>query len=374
MRIGVLKEIKPDEYRISLTPAGTREITSRGHTVLVERAAGAGSSFSDEAYVAAGARIAPDAEAVFAQAELLLKVKEPLEPEYRRLRPEHTLFTYLHLAPAPDLTRGLIESGATCLGYETVQTANGHLPLLSPMSEVAGRLAPQAAANVIERVHGGKGKLLGGVAGVAPARVVVLGAGIAGANAATIASGMRAHVIALDLNHERLMDIQKYLPAVEPLMSNTLTIEEQVAQADVLIGAVLIPGALAPRLVTEEMVMTMQPGSVIVDISIDQGGCVATSRPTTHSHPTFVEHGVVHYCVTNMPGAVPITSTLALTNATLPYILRLADQGLPAAARADPALARGINVMEGKVTNLQVAQGTGEAYFPLDSLLPVEYT
>ncbi len=373
MDVGVLKEIKPDEFRVSLTPAGARELTSRGHTVLVETGAGEGSAFSDDAYQAAGAVIARDAEQVFAESVLLLKVKEPLEPEYLRLRPHHILFTYLHLAPNPTLTRGLVESGAACIAYETVETEPGVLPLLAPMSEVAGRLAPHAGAYFLERMNGGKGKLLAGVTGVQAARVVILGAGIAGTNAALIASGMRAHVTLLDLRVDRLREAERDLPRIEALMSNQLAVEEHVTKADLLIGAVLVPGARAPRIVSEELVAAMQPGSVIVDISIDQGGCVATSRMTTHSEPTYITHGVVHYCVGNMPGAVPITSTLALTNATLPYIVALADQGLTEATRDNPALARGVNVVEGKVTNREVAEATGNPYFPAESILPIGY-
>jgi alanine dehydrogenase len=303
---------------------------------------------------------------------LLLKVKEPLEEEWRHLRPGHILFTYLHLAPNPLLTSGLIESGATCLAYETVRTDDGHLPLLAPMSEIAGRLAPQSGAYFLERMNGGKGKLMGGATGVAAARVVILGGGIAGFNAALIADGMRAQVTVLDINTDRLIEFERFLPGVQPLMSNRLTIEEEVERCDLLVGAVLLPGARAPRLVPAHVVAAMQPGSVIVDISIDQGGVVETSRMTTHSDPTYVEHGVVHYCVGNMPGAVPITSTLALTNVTLPYITRIADLGLTEAARTSEALARGINVIEGRVTNEAVAKATGNPFFALESLLPIE--
>ncbi len=374
MRVGVLKEIKSDEYRVSLTPAGARELASRGHSVVVEAGAGEGSLFRDEAYEASGARVVPDAASVFEGAELLLKVKEPLEQEYLRLHDGHVLFTYLHLAPNPILTRGLLESGAICLAYETVESPDGALPLLAPMSEVAGRLAPHAGAYFLERMNGGKGKLLGGVTGVAAAKVVILGAGIAGANAALIAAGLRGRVTILDLKVERLAEVERLVPSVEALMSNQLTIEEQVEQADLVIGAVLVPGARAPHLVSESLVQAMQAGSVLVDISIDQGGCFATSRMTTHSDPTFILHDIVHYCVGNIAGAVPITSTLALTNATLPHIMRLADMGLVAAARTEPGLALGINVMEGKVTNAQVAEATGNAYFPLKSLLPIEFS
>ena len=309
-------------------------------------------------------RSCPTAAAVFDQAELLVKVKEPLEEEYLRLHPGHVLFTYLHLAPDPVLTRGLIESGATCIAYETVETEQGSLPLLAPMSEVAGRLAPHAGAYFLERMNGGKGKLLGGVTGVPAARVVVLGGGIAGSNAAMIAAGMRARVTVLDIDVERLAALERYLPSVEAVTSNQSTVEEHVIGADLVIGAVLVAGREGAHARLGRGGRGHAAGSVIVDISIDQGGCVATSRMTTHSHPTYVERGVVHYCVGNMPGAVPVTSTLALTNVTLPYLLELADLGLDGAAHADPALARGINVMEGKVTNEQVAAATGNPYFP----------
>ena len=373
MRVGVLREIKTDEYRVALTPAGTRELVSRGHTVFVQQDAGEGSRLTDDAYRAAGATILPTAAAVFDQATLLVKVKEPLEEEYLRLHPGHILFTYLHLAPNPTLTTGLIESGATCIAYETVETDRGYLPLLAPMSEVAGRLAPHAGAYFLEHMNGGKGKLLAGVTGVPAARVVVLGAGMAGSNAAAIAAGMRARVTVLDSDLERLAALERYLPNVQGITSNQSTIEEHVIGADLVIGAVLVAGAKAPMLVSADLVGAMQPGSVVVDISIDQGGCIATSRMTTHSHPTYVERGVVHYCVGNMPGAVPVTSTLALTNATLPYLLELADLGVERAAHADPSLARGINVMEGKVTNEQVATATGNPYFHPESLLPFDY-
>jgi len=373
MRIGILREIKKDEYRVALTPAGARELTSLGHEVFVETGAGMGSSFSDAAYTAAGAQIAVDADEVFQRGTLLLKVKEPLEQEYLRLREGHILFTYLHLAPNQALTQGLVDSGATCLAYETVQSEDGNLPLLAPMSEIAGRLAPQAGANFLEKMNGGKGKLLAGATGVAAARVLVLGAGISGTNAALIAAGMRARVVVLDKKVDRLAEVER-IPGVEALMSNRLTIEEQVLRADVVIGAVLVAGAKAPLLVEEDLVRQMQPGSVIVDISIDQGGSVATSRMTTHSDPTYIVHEVVHYAVGNMPGAVPITSTLALINVTLPYIVEIAERGVAEAARLDPVLARGVNVMEGKVTNEQVARATGHHYFPLEAILPIEYT
>ncbi len=373
MRIGVPTEIREEEYRVALTPAGARELTARGHEVLVQRGAGKGSRFSDEAYVAAGARLVADARAVFEQADLVVKVKEPLPEEIRLLEPRHTLFTFLHLAPDPELTRGLLATGATCVAYETVETEDGRHPLLAPMSEIAGRLAPQVGANFLERPNGGKGKLLGGATGVKPASVVILGAGTAGSNAAAIAQGMGARTKVLDIDLGALARLRARQPQVETLHSNQLTIEEEVLAADLVIGAVLVPGARTPVLVSEEMVKSMQPGSVIVDLSIDQGGAVATSRVTSHRSPTFVEHGVIHYCVDNMAGAVPITSTLALTNATLPYILAIADSGIVAAARSDAALARGINIMEGKVTLREVADATGNRYFPLEAVLPIDY-
>jgi len=374
MRIGVPTEIREEEYRVALTPAGTKELTSAGHEVLIQHGAGEGSLFADDAYVAAGARVVPDAEALFAQADLIVKVKEPLPQEYARLEPRHVLFTYLHLAPDPELTEALVRSGATCLAYETVETADGRKPLLAPMSEIAGRLAPQAGAYHLERSGGGKGKLLGGATGVRAASVVILGAGTAGKNAAAIAVGMGAHTKVLDTDIDALVAAQRKVPGVQTLHSDRLTVEEEVEGADLVIGAILVSGAKTPVLVSEDLVRAMQPGSVIVDLSVDQGGCVATSHATTHRDPTYVRHGVIHYCVDNMAGVVPITSTLALTNVTLPYILALADKGVVAAARSDPALARGVNVMEGKVTLREVAEATGKPYFPLEYVLPIEYT
>jgi alanine dehydrogenase len=373
MRIGVLKEIKPEEYRVSLTAAGARELTSRGHDVFVEQGAGLGSNIRDEDFAASGVTIVPDAAAVFEEAKLLLKVKEPLREEYERLRPHHVLFTYLHLAPDTVLTQALVDSGAACVAYETVQNDNGRLPLLAPMSEIAGRLATQVSAQYLERTNGGKGKLIGGATGVEAARVLVMGAGVAGGNAAAIAVGMKAKVKVLDVNIDRLAELEMALPHVECLMSNQTTIEEQVAKADVLIGAVLVPGAKAPALVSEELVMAMEPGSVIVDLSVDQGGCVATSHMTTHTDPVYLRNGVVHYCVGNMAGVVPVTATVALTNSTLPYVMRVADLGLELAARSGAALARGINVYEGKVANAAVAEATGLPYVPIESLLPIDF-
>jgi len=373
MRVGVPKETREEEYRVALTPAGTRELTASGHEVVVETGAGGGSLFTDEAYIAAGARIVGDAGAVFTDSDLIVKVKEPLPDEYRRLERRHVLFTFLHLAPDRDLTQALIDSGATCIAYETVETADGRRPLLAPMSEIAGRLAPQAGAYFLERAGGGKGKLLGGATGVKAANVVILGGGIAGTNAAAIATGLGAHTKVLDTSIDALHAVNCVLPTVQTLHSDQLTIEDEVSKADVVIGAVLVSGARTPVLVSEDLVKSMQKGSVIVDLSVDQGGCVATSHPTTHRAPTFIKHGMVHYCVDNMAGAVPITSTMALTNATLPYILALAEKGVVGAARSDPALARGINVMEGKVTISEVAAATGNPYFPLEYVLPIEY-
>jgi alanine dehydrogenase len=374
MRIGVPKEIREEEYRVALTPAGTRELAIRGHQVYIEQGAGNGSLFPDDAYVAAGAVIVPDAAAVFKEADLILKVKEPLQQEYLRLEPRHVLFTYLHLARDRELTRGLLDSGATCLAYETVQTPDARLPLLAPMSEIAGRLAPQIGAYFLERMSGGKGKLLGGATGVKAANVVILGAGMAGCNAARIAAGMGAYTKVLDIDLPALAELERRVPTVHTLCSDRLTIEQEVHTADLVIGAVLVSGARTPVLVSEEVVKSMQLGSVIVDLSIDQGGCVATSRMTTHRKPTFTAHGVIHYCVDNMAGVVPVTSTLALTNATLPFILTLADQGVVDAAGSDSAIAQGINVMEGKVTIAEVAKATGNPYFPLEYVLPIEYT
>jgi alanine dehydrogenase len=371
MRIGVAKEIKADEYRVALTPAGARELVQRGHEVVVETGAGLGSQFPDEAYAAVGARIAPVAD-VWAEAELLLKVKEPIEPEYERLREGLVLFTYLHIAADEPLTRALMESGITSVAYETVETDDRRLPLLAPMSEVAGRLAAQAGANFLEKPLGGRGLLLGGVAGVAPGRVAIIGGGIVGYNAAVIALGLGGQVTILERSIDRMRHLEEILSGrVTLLMSNSLQIEESVAEADVVIGAVLIPGALAPKLITREMVRGMKQGAVLADVAIDQGGCAETSRATTHTDPVYTVDGVTHYCVANMPGAVPITSTKALTNATLPYVEAIADQGLREAVARDPALARGVNVVDGKLTYEAVAEAHGLEYVPLEDVLPL---
>jgi alanine dehydrogenase len=371
MRVGVVKEIKPDEYRVALTPAGARELVQRGHDVLVEYGAGEGSALPDSAYEAAGARLVP-AEEVWARADLLLKVKEPLPSEYGLLREDLVLFTYLHLAADAGLTRALLASGVTAVAYETVETESHRLPLLAPMSEVAGRLAPQMGAWALEKSQGGRGILLAGVPGVAPAKVVVLGGGIVGYNAALIAVGMQADVWVLDKSVERMRELEMMLDGrVTLAMSSELQIEEVVAGADLVIGAVLVPGARAPKLISRRMLASMKPGAVIVDVSIDQGGCAETSRPTTHSDPIYVEGGIVHYCVANMPGAVPITSTKALTNVTLPYVEAIADHGLAAAVAREPALARGVNIVAGKVAHEAVAQAHGLPHTPLAELVPL---
>ncbi len=359
MKVGVAREIKPDEYRVALTPAGALELVRHGHDVMVEAGAGEGSSFPDTAYEAVGAQIV-SVDDVWADAELLLKVKEPIEPEYGRLREDLVLFTYLHIAADEPLTRALVESGVTAVAYETVETSNRLLPLLAPMSEIAGRLAAQAGAYFLEKPLGGRGLLLGGVPGVAPGKVVVIGGGMVGYNSAVIALGLGAKVTILERSIDRMRHLEEVLGTrVGLLMSSSLQIEESVAEADVVIGAVLIPGALAPKLVTREMVAGMKEGSVVCYVAIDQGGCFETSHATTHSEPVYVVDGVTHYCVANMPGAVPITATKALTNAPLPYVEQIADMGLREAVARDPALARGVNVLEGKITYEAVAESVG---------------
>ena len=371
MRVGVAKEIKPDEYRVALTPAGALELIQRGHEVMVETGAGLGSAFADDAYRAVGARVV-SVDDVWAESELLLKVKEPIASEYGRLRDGLVLFTYLHIAADESLTRALAESGVAAVAYETVETEDGRLPLLAPMSEVAGRLAAQAGAYFLEKPLGGRGLLLGGVPGVAPGRVVIIGGGIVGYNASVIALGLGAQVTILERSIDRMRHLEEVLSGrVTLLMSSALQIEESVAEADVVIGAVLIPGALAPKLVTREMVRGMKQGAVLCDVAIDQGGCAETSRPTTHSEPVYEVDGVTHYCVANMPGAVPITSTKALTNATLPYVEAIADLGLREAVGTDPELARGVNVLDGKVTYEAVADAHGLDYWPLEDVLPL---
>jgi alanine dehydrogenase len=370
MKIGIAKEIKRDEYRVALTPAGARELVQRGHDVLVETGAGDGSAFPDAAYEAVGARTV-SLDEVWADSDLLLKVKEPVEEEYARLRDGLVLFTYLHIAADEPLTRALLDSGITAVAYETVETDDGRLPLLAPMSEIAGRLAAQAGAYFLEKPLGGRGLLLGGVPGVAPGRVVVIGGGIVGYNAAVIALGLGANVTILERSIDRMRHLDEILSGrVSLVMSSSLQIEESVAEADVVIGAVLIPGARAPKLVTREMIEGMKQGAVAVDVAIDQGGCFETSRPTTHSEPVYTVAGVTHYCVANMPGGVPISSTKALTNATLPYVEEIAEYGLAEAVHRDPALARGVNVLDGKLTYEAVAEAHNLDYVPLEDILP----
>ena len=372
MRIGVAREIKPDEHRVALTPAGARELAQKGHEVVVEQGAGEGSSLPDAAYEAVGATIAP-VDDVWGSSDLVLKVKEPLPAEFGRLREGLILFTYLHLAADDELTRALLESGAICIAYETVETDDRQLPLLAPMSEVAGRLATQMGAWALEKAQGGRGILLGGVPGVPPAKVVVLGGGIVGYNAALIAVGMQADVWVLDKSVQRMRDLEMMLDGrITLAMSNQLAIDEAVENADLVIGAVLIPGARAPKLITRGMLPGLKPGAALVDVAIDQGGCFETSHPTTHSDPVFVVDGIVHYCVSNMPGAVPITSTAGLTNVTLPYVEQIADLGVREAVARSRALGRGVNVFEGKLTYEAVAEAHGLEYSPLEQVLPLE--
>ncbi|TLP79988.1 alanine dehydrogenase [Nesterenkonia sphaerica] len=356
MIISVPREVKSYEHRVALTISGVHELRQRGHQVLVEDGAGIGSAITNEDYRAAGATIVDDPDELWARADMVLKVKEPVESEFHRLRKGLVLFTYLHLAAEPALTRALLEAGVTAIAYETVQTADKRLPLLAPMSEVAGRLSVQAGAQALTAPAGGRGVLLGGVPGVPPAKVTVLGAGIAGTNAAAIAVGMGAEVSILDINVERLRQLDaQYAGRLKTIASNALEVERAVVDSDLVIGSVLIPGARAPKLVTDSMVKAMRPGSVLVDIAVDQGGCFENSRPTTHDNPTFGVHDALFYCVSNMPGAVPSTSTYALTNVTLPYVTSLADLGASAALANDPALARGLNTMAGHVTHRSVS-------------------
>ena len=372
MRIGVPREVKNHEYRIALTPAGARELVRSGHDVLVERGAGVGSSLADADFTAVGAHIVPTADEVWASADLLLKVKEPIEQEYHRLRRDQVLFTYLHLAASRPCTEALLESGTTAIAYETVRLPDGTLPLLAPMSEVAGRLAPQAGAGALLAAAGGRGVLLGGVPGVRPGKVVVIGAGVSGQNAVAMAVGLGADVTVLDLDVAKLRHLDdRYAGRVRTVVSNAHELEVACLEADLVIGAVLVPGARAPKLVSNDLVRRMKPGSVLVDIAIDQGGCFADSRPTTHADPTYRVHNSVFYCVANMPGAVPHTSTYALTNATLPYVLRLADLGWEAALAADPALAAGLSTHHGALYSLQVAHDLGLPYAEPGTLLAV---
>jgi alanine dehydrogenase len=360
MQVGVPREVKNREYRVALTPAGVTELVRAGHEVLVEQGAGEGSSIPDSDFVAAGARIAPTAADVWAAADLLLKVKEPVAEEYGLLRADQTLFTYLHLAASKECTDALIASGTTAIAYETVQTADGALPLLAPMSEVAGRMAPQVGAHSLERAHGGRGVLLGGVSGVYAAKVVVIGAGVSGMNAAAIALGMQAEVVVLDRDIDKLRAADRiYRGHLQTVASSAYEVERAVLDADLVIGAVLVAGAKAPVLVSNELVSRMKPGSVLVDIAVDQGGCFEDTRPTTHDDPTFPVHDSVFYCVANMPGAVPNTSTHALTNVTLPYVMALANEGTRAAVASDRALSHGVNVVDGQVVLDEVAEAHG---------------
>jgi alanine dehydrogenase len=358
--VGIPRELKNHEYRVAMTPAGVVELVRRGHEVLIEAAAGAGSSIPDAEFAAAGARIVAGADDVWAECELVLKVKEPIPEEYHRMRPGQTLFTYLHLAAAADCTRAVVASGINAIAYETVQLPDGSLPLLAPMSEVAGRMAAQVGAHCLERAAGGRGVLLGGVPGVPAGKVAVIGAGVAGLNAAAIAVGLQAEVVVLDTNVNRLRQIDfTYRGHLQTVAANAYEVEKACRWADLVIGAVLVPGAKAPTLVSNELVATMRPGSVLVDIAIDQGGCFADSRPTTHDDPTYRVHDSLFYCVANMPGAVPHTSTWALTNVTLPYVLSLADKGFRRAVLDDPALAKGVNVVRGTVVLAEVALAHG---------------
>jgi alanine dehydrogenase len=360
MRIGVPKEIKNHEYRVGLTPASVSELTAAGHQVFIQTQAGMGIDFSDADYVEAGATIVATAADTFAKADMIVKVKEPQPQEIAMLEARHTLFTYLHLAPDPEQAKGLMKSGATCIAYETVTAHNGSLPLLKPMSEVAGRMSVQVGAHYLEKEQGGRGVLLGGVPGVPPARVAILGGGVSGVNAAQMAVGMRADVTIYDINNDRLAELDMFFSSqIKTAYASKAAIAAAVARAHLVIGAVLVPGAAAPKLVTREMLRTMKRGSVLVDIAIDQGGCFETSHATTHDNPVFVEEGVIHYCVANMPGAVARTSAFALNNATLPFALRLANHGAEGAMAADPHLANGLNVMGGKIMHKAVADALG---------------
>ena len=373
MIVGVPSEVKADEYRVALTPAGVRELVDAGHGVVIQSGAGSGSAISDEDYEAQGATVVQDADAVFGEASLIVKVKEPQPEEVSRLESRHTLFTYLHLAADAGLTRGLMESGATCLAYETVEDTRGRLPLLAPMSEVAGKIATQAGAFFLEKPLGGRGVLLGGVPGVAAANVMVIGGGVVGMNAAFIALGMEATVYVFDRNIDRLRELDvAFGGRADTCFASTLEIEQRLPDADLVIGAVLVHGARAPRVVTRQQLRLMKRQAVLVDVSIDQGGCFETSRPTTHSDPVYEVDGVTHYCVTNMPGAVPVTSTYALTNATMPYVLHLASDGVLGAVKASPGLKLGVNVAAGHVTYEPVASAVGVPYVPVDEVLGVK--
>jgi len=370
MKIGVPKEIKTNENRVALVPAGAEALVAAGHTVMIEKGAGDGSGFPDSAYTSVGAKIGPDADTVWREAEMIMKVKEPIKPEWPRMKKGQVIFTYFHFAADKELTLAHVNSGAVCIAYETVELPNRDLPLLIPMSEVAGRMAVQEGAKYLEKLYGGRGVLLGGVPGVAPAKVVILGGGIVGINAAKMAAGLGAKVTVLDLSLERLRYLSDVMPAnVTLIYSNRHNILEQISTADLVVGAVLIPGAVAPRLIRREDLKTMQPGSVIVDVAIDQGGCVETIKATTHDNPTYIVDGIVHYGVANMPGGVPRTSTLALTNATFPYAKELAKKGWKQALKENIALKKGLNIVDGKVTYPAVAEAFGLPFTPPDSYL-----
>lgn len=370
MIIGIPKEIKNNENRVALTPAGAKELIKRGHQVYVQQSAGLGSGFSDEDYKAAGASIMPSIEATYQISEMIMKVKEPIESEYKLIKPNQLLFTYFHFASYEPLTKAMVASKAICLAYETVEKADRSLPLLVPMSEVAGRMAIQKGANYLEKPLGGRGILLGGVPGVLPAKVLILGGGIVGTQAAWMAAGLGADVIIMDLSLPRMRYLADVMPAnVKTMMSNEFNIREQIKQADLIIGAVLIPGAKAPHLITKEMLKDMKKGAVVVDVAVDQGGCIETCKPTTHENPTYVIDDVVHYCVANMPGAVPYTSTLALTNATLPYAIQLADKGWKKAAQENADLVPGLNVIQGDIVYKAVAEAFAMPYTPVEKYL-----
>jgi alanine dehydrogenase len=370
MIVGLPKEIKDNEYRVGLTPAGVRALTDAGHKVVVERSAGEGSGFGDDLYERAGAKMLDTADEVWQQGEMIVKVKEPIAPEYPRMREGQLLFTYLHLAPDRELTRQLLERKVTGVAYETITDKRGTLPLLTPMSEVAGRMAVQVGAHYLEKMSGGRGILLGGVPGVPAARVVIIGGGVVGTNAAKIAVGMGAHVTIIDNNLDRLRELDDiFLSKISTLASSAYMIHDAISEADLIIGAVLVPGAAAPRLVTRNMLKDVPNGAVIVDVAVDQGGCIETTHPTTHSDPTYYVEGVLHYCVANMPGAVPRTSTFALTNATLPYALKLANKGFVEAINSDPGLKEGVNTYAGYVTYEAVARDQGLEYKSIDELL-----
>jgi alanine dehydrogenase len=368
--VGLPKEIKDNEYRVGLTPAGVRALTDARHRVVVEKSAGEGSGFEDTLYERAGAEILPSADDVWAEAEMIVKVKEPIEPEYPRMKEGLLLFTYLHLAPDPKQTRALLDSKVTGIAYETITDRKGTLPLLTPMSEVAGRMAVQVGAQYLEKMNGGRGVLVGGVPGVPAARIVIIGGGVVGTNAAKIAVGMGAQVTIVDKNLDRLRELDDiFLSKISTLASSAYAIHGAIAEADLIIGAVLVPGAAAPKLVTREMLKDVMKGAVVVDVAVDQGGCIETTRPTTHSNPTYYVEDVLHYCVANMPGAVPRTSTFALTNATLPYALRLANRGFLDAISSDPGLKEGVNTYAGKMTYKAVADDQGLEYTPLDEMI-----